>query len=104
MLAGDTEGNLQGVFYDEGYYSFGATCSDESGNSLDYFFTINVQPLPVSTRTVIVEVPNRNVFKYKYDQLEALQQAVYANLLKAQKVAKEASEQLGKVKGFVATS
>ena len=69
MLQGDTRGNLRGVFYDEGYYSFGATCSDETGNSLDYFFTVNVQPLPISTRTVLVEVPNRNVFKYKFDQI-----------------------------------
>ncbi len=92
------------MFYNEGYYSFGATCSDKSGNSLDYFFTINIQPLPTSIRSVIVEVPNRNVFRYKFEQVIALQQAASDNLLKAQRVAKEASDQLGRIKGFVATS
>jgi hypothetical protein len=51
MLSGDVNGNLDGIFYDEGYYSFGATCSDSSGNSLDYFFTLNIQPL--AARTVL---------------------------------------------------
>jgi hypothetical protein len=74
MLSGDADGNLNGVFYDEGYYSFGATCSDQTGNSLDYFFTFNIQPLSSLSKNyrALANVPNRNVFKYNIAQIDAL--------------------------------
>lgn len=88
MLSGDSDGSINGVFYDEGYYSFGATCSDSAGNSLDYFFLFNIQPLSSKYSAVLAQVPNRNVFKYDYQQLNALQDAAEANRLKAQQAAK----------------
>ena len=75
QLEANSQGILSGVFYAEGYYSFGATCSDDKGNSYDSFFTFNIQPINYlsSTRRVYLEVPNRNVIRYNYSQIEALQ-------------------------------
>lgn len=41
----DIRGNISGIIFDEGYYTFGAICSDQNGYSLNYFFTINIQPI-----------------------------------------------------------
>jgi len=43
-LKADKNGNIAGSFDQEGYYSFSASCSDESGSSADSYFTFNVQP------------------------------------------------------------
>lgn len=71
QLEGDVNGNIVGIIYDEGYYSYGVTYSDIDGNSWDFFFTLNIQPLYYSSygRRTCVEVPNRNVFKYSLEQL-----------------------------------
>lgn len=104
MISGDADGNINGIFYNEGYYSFGATCSDSAGNSLDYFFVFNIQPLSSRYTTALAHVPNRNVIRYDFSQIDALQRAAEINRAKAQKAAHEASEQLGRAQGDVATT
>jgi hypothetical protein len=92
MLTGDNSGKLVGSFYSEGYYSFGATCSNKEGNSIDYFFTFNIQPINNRGKyRIIYEVPNRNVFKYDLSQIEAMRNEARLNVEKAQKLVTAAS-------------
>jgi hypothetical protein len=44
------------------------------------------------------------VFRYSYAQIDALEAAAESNLNKARQVANEASDQLGRIKGTVATT
>jgi hypothetical protein len=57
---------ITGYFSLEGYYSFGVTCADSVGASVDSYFTLNIQPVtfffqwqPQIQRN-IVDVPVRD--------------------------------------------
>jgi hypothetical protein len=52
----------------------------------------------------LANVPNRNVFKYNIAQIDALLQVASSNLGKAQKIASQASDDLGKVKSAISTT
>jgi hypothetical protein len=57
-----------------------------------------------STRRVYLEVPNRNVIRYNYSQIEALQNEANYNVDKAAKALSLASAELGKVKASIETT
>lgn len=76
QLEGNDDGSLSGIFYAEGYYTFGASCSNQTGDTQDYFITFNIQPsvqLLRNSRGLIL-VPNRNVFRYDIAYINALQE------------------------------
>ena len=44
-LYGDKNGIIRGSFEHTGSYSFGVNCADQTGNSVDMFLTLNIQPM-----------------------------------------------------------
>jgi hypothetical protein len=43
-LLANMQGNVNGTFIQEGYYTFAVSASDSGGNIVDTYVTINVQP------------------------------------------------------------
>jgi len=57
-LLASIQGSVNGTFIHEGYYTFAVSASDNSGNTVDSYVTINVQPMS-STNSIIFSIQTR---------------------------------------------
>jgi hypothetical protein len=53
-LVGDKSGKITGVVQNEGYYSFNAVCNDATGQSADVYYTFNVQPSTLVSKSFVI--------------------------------------------------
>ena len=57
-LLSHTNGQVNGTFLINGYYTFAASVSDSSGNTVDSFTTFNIQPKTASRGTISLTQTN----------------------------------------------
>jgi hypothetical protein len=88
------------VISKEGYYTFAAICADQDGNSLDLFFTINVQPLSYDYSANYL-VPVQNTFPYDAKAVDEVDSDATINAAQKMKIFNEASKALDGAKNDV---
>lgn len=93
QLTGGSSGRINGIINKTGYYTFAAICADGDGNSLDQFFTVNIQPLSYDY-AANYPVTVQNVFPYDWASIDAVNRDASENAALKLQTYQEASRAL----------